>query len=1018
VPAFGVERSWLDVSERRRVVGKGTFELPSELGYYDTASEDVRRVQGDLAFRYGVDAMLCPFPGRDGEPSLLETVLDSGLPTLTAGAWWTVELTSPNAESSRPGSARALADDLLRLFAHDRYLRLGGRPVVVVEHLERLSNAQEVFGRWRERALLEQLGDPIIICVSDVDELEIDVSGPGECPLVEIVRVGDSRPGVDETWEATREDAPAISSLVGYRRILNAASKRVGAGGILVVDGWNDWLNGFHLEPGRRMELGWLDAHAAGVRPSADDEGLAARDQLFANRLVKRELEAEAAAASARGEFDDALRISAAAADWSCHQTALWVSPELERIVNGIGRTLLEDFIPWRASGGARRRIAHVLSDARAIGGHTRLAWRWMTADTESEHSLVLTRQGDRSTPPEFEVATNGRVIRVTSSDLSAQVQELAAVLQRFDLVVLHILPYDAVAVAACADPTKRPRVVFVNHADHLFWLGIHAADAVVNIRPSAARVCSDRRGVNVERIVELPIPLGDPEDLLAKSAARESIGMPRDAQVMLTMASSYKYTSGSDPSLQELIGRVLSAEPAAQLVAIGPRADEPGWAGLRERFGDRVQLLGEVEDTYPLRSAADVYLDSYPFASITSLLEVGSIGVPAVCFQPHSDFAPMYFDDVDVHPLIATTASQWIEMVATLLRDETQRSDAGQRLRREINAVHRGDPWRSRLETLCGGIEPGAASAPQLVSEEATPLDDALYLLHSRAGITRDIETLVRHHGMVRSTDGVPSGDSATVGDRVLARIASTGIAAPSEGPVGLEQPASVPTVGPQDELLDRVIRVVRPRRAIELGAGTSPFGNALRAAGVELGAAVTDVAELLALGDADRRWRAGSVDLIVCVDVLRGVPRFQEIDFVDLLCSGSSWILLLESRYQVLPNACIRVDWPAKWMEWFAGRGYFRDPESMSVRGDWEVALLHRSEPSLLDLVQSYEQRLASIDSLARRKAAALLSERDAARHQQHLTWLEIQRLIGQGISNDGADEAGYEDHRGGLP
>ena len=53
----------------------------------------------------------------------------------------------------------------------------------------------------------------------------------------------------------------------------------------------------------------------------------------------------------------------------------------------------------------------------------------------------------------------------------------------RADLIVLHVHPYDVVALAAANLPGVRPPVVLENYADHAFWLGVGGADRVCGRR-------------------------------------------------------------------------------------------------------------------------------------------------------------------------------------------------------------------------------------------------------------------------------------------------------------------------------------------------------------------------------------------------------------------------------------------------------------------------------------------------------------------------------------------------------
>ena len=68
--------------------------------------------------------------------------------------------------------------------------------------------------------------------------------------------------------------------------------------------------------------------------------------------------------------------------------------------------------------------------------------------------------------------------------------------------------------------------------------------------------------------------------------------------------------------------------------MAVGPggRVD---WSAAEREVPGQIVLVAETTETATYLDAADIYLDSFPFVSITSLLEAGQRGLPVVTRFP-----------------------------------------------------------------------------------------------------------------------------------------------------------------------------------------------------------------------------------------------------------------------------------------------------------------------------------------------------------------------------------------------
>ena len=353
------------------------------------------------------------------------------------------------------------------------------------------------------------------------------------------------------------------------------------------------------------------------------------------------------------------------------------------------------------ATGPVRGRTLHVLTTALLTGGHTRLAQRWMELMSNEPAAVLVTRQGvplDPTSlcPPGREVALidlerEGVRTRLAKLGETRRLMEAAA------RVVLHIHPDDAVTVAAAHQVSGVP-ITFVNHADHVAWLGAALPVPLLQLRSAGGGLATRRRGVLPGRNAYVPLPLTEPPHL-DRREARQSLGFGDGDVVMLTVAADYKYRPTGGRSLLEPLTKVL-AHPRLRLVAIGPDARHEVFGALAERFPGKVSALGIVPRPHAHRVAADIYLDSFPFCSTTSLLENAQLGTAAVAYQPDASELDLFYSDWESLPrgwFGCDSAEALTERILALAEQPTLREASGARLR-EGTRLHLPGPWQESL--------------------------------------------------------------------------------------------------------------------------------------------------------------------------------------------------------------------------------------------------------------------------------------------------------------------------------
>lgn len=483
----------------------------------------------------------------------------------------------------------------------------------------------------------------------------------------------------------------------------------------------------------------------------------AAKRAMASHQRTFRALEAVAENRLARGALDEAAAYTQIAADYAWHNhPGVFASPRLERVLWELGRATAPaaERAP-RTSTPRPTRILHVLTEAYALGGHTRLTRRWIGLDEGRAHSVVLTRQPRGAVPADLEEAVSLRRGSVgvldTAGGLLDRARRLRALAADFDAVVINTHPYDVVPVIALAARRDGPAAVVVNHADHVFWLGVGVGDAVACIRGSGLALAQCRRALDPSRCVLLPVPLDLPRRVHTRATAKAALGLPEDMAVLLTVAQAYKYRPADGLGFLDLMTPVVEAYPGVVLIAVGPDA-RGTWRLAGDRTGGRLRAVGPVADPTVFYEAADVYVDSYPIASLTSLLEAASFGVPIISLRsPEGDTALLAADDPGIaeHLVVAATPAGLRASLERLLSDSRDRDALGRQTAAAVARVHAGDGWRRTVdETFARALTLGPAAAPP-VAEDPPPgeLDELVYLIQSHPAWSARLGQLVHAH-------------------------------------------------------------------------------------------------------------------------------------------------------------------------------------------------------------------------------------------------------------------------------
>ncbi|MBL8536036.1 MAG: glycosyltransferase family 4 protein [Hyphomonadaceae bacterium] len=400
------------------------------------------------------------------------------------------------------------------------------------------------------------------------------------------------------------------------------------------------------------------------------------------------------------------------------HAGVFW-SPKLERVLNEVGRRIPFDEPPSRPR--EIKRVLQVGTQMSAVGGHNKMLCQWVNADRDRHHALVLTQQ--RGPVPAFaqQAFASGGIHYLSRNPGGplAWARELRRMARDYDAVVLHTYCEDVIPIMAFADPVRHKPVLVLNHADHLFWFGPSVCHLAINLREAAQDLTIARRGVAPERNIIMPTLAESVVRRSSRDDAKRAIGVSPETILLVSAARQLKYKTVGGATFADIHAPLLEKHPNATLLVVGAGTPED-WQPVRARFGDRLRSLPETPNPRPYFEAADIYVDSYPFVSSTSLMEAAGYGAPSVTIFPYPDETRIFgINHVALvgNVAVARNFEQYRVILSELIEDGERRAAIGEESRLAVAREHNVPGWMRWLE----GVYARALELP--------PLDNAAML-------------------------------------------------------------------------------------------------------------------------------------------------------------------------------------------------------------------------------------------------------------------------------------------------
>jgi len=321
---------WANVRRAQpRFPGHYQPHVPGELGYYDLRDPSARKAQADIARKHGIYGF-CYYHYWFNGKRLLETpfneVLRTGEPNFPFCLCWANENWTRRwdgadqevlmAQHYTDSDSLEFINELVPAFRDERYIRVNGKPLLLVYRTHLLPNPKRTVKIWREAMHQAGIGDLYLVRVEnhldggkEINPVEIGFDAAMEFApywgsvgkrVTNLSQVGFEAHQVDEDviafdyqqcminmlcrpnaeyklfrgifpmWDNTarRKREPLVfvnSSPEKYAYWLSLLLKEtvntfVGDERLVFVNAWNEWGEGCHLEPDQRHGAKYLEA--------------------------------------------------------------------------------------------------------------------------------------------------------------------------------------------------------------------------------------------------------------------------------------------------------------------------------------------------------------------------------------------------------------------------------------------------------------------------------------------------------------------------------------------------------------------------------------------------------------------------------------------------------------------------------------------------------------------------------------------------------------------------------------
>lgn len=348
--------------------------------------------------------------------------------------------------------------------------------------------------------------------------------------------------------------------------------------------------------------------------------------------------------------------------------------------------------------------IIHVMTESCYAGGHTRVVERWVElSDNNEKHSLIFTEKENQEVPIRLLTAIKekgGEVIflKDSMSDIEKAI-ELRKIASKYKYVVLHIHMHDVIPLIAFGNIQFKRPIIFFNHADHLFWVGVSIADIVADIKEKGQKITLERRKANKSFMLSVPVDLKI-ENKINKETARKNLDLPLNDKIIISIGRNEKFKPVLGINFMNFVKKFFKKDKNSIIIVIGINDKIfSKWEKISKKSKGRFKIVGLIphEQLKEYIFASDLIIDSIPLGGGTSILDAISCNRPVLTTNnPIGQFDYLLKSDA-----YCESIDNLVEKSLKIINNSKYEEKNIESVKSSLKELNEAESWKNNLKHL-----------------------------------------------------------------------------------------------------------------------------------------------------------------------------------------------------------------------------------------------------------------------------------------------------------------------------